>query len=39
MDPFEKDGTVLAAVEDEDDESVIDVREDGIGLTVVEIKT
>jgi hypothetical protein len=33
------DGTVLAVVEDEDDESVIEVREDGIGPKVVEIKT
>jgi hypothetical protein len=30
---------VLSVVEDEDDESVIEVREDGIGLKVVETKT
>ena len=31
------DETVLAVVEDEDDENVIEVREDGIGLKVGEI--
>ncbi len=30
---------MLAVVEDEDDEGVIEVREDGIGPKVVEIKT
>ena len=33
------DETVLAVVEDEDDENVIEVREDGIGLKVGEIQT
>ncbi len=33
------DETVLAVVEDEDDESVIEVRENGIGLKVGETLT
>jgi hypothetical protein len=33
------DETVLAVVEDEDDENVIEVRENGIGLKVGEIAT
>ena len=33
------DETVLAVVEDEDDENVIEVREDGIGPKVGEILT
>ncbi len=33
------DETVLAVVEDEDDENVIEVRENGIGLKVGEIST
>ena len=33
------DETVLAAVEDEDDKNVIEVRENGIGLKVVETLT
>ncbi len=33
------DGTVSAVVEAEDDESAIEVREDGTGLKVAEIKT
>ena len=35
----ELDETVLAVVEDEDDENVIEVRENGIGLKVGETLT